>query len=343
MPKVLRLLKKRWYILAILLAVALIVIWQKQATTAQVNSNKTYTIKRQTLSNTLSISGNVDAEEHALLQFQAPGLLTWVGVKEGDTVKKYQGIAALDQRSVMKSLQQTLNTYAKTRNAFDQSESDNQRIGDQSNPDAGNTMKRLLENAQYDLNNAVLAVEIQDLARQYAYLSTPIDGVVIRVDTPYAGVNTSPTSTFEVVNPKTIYFDATADQTDVVNMKNGMSGNITLDAFPDRKMTGKITYIAYTPKAGESGTVYEVKMTIDGNPQSLYRLGMTGDAEFVLDEKKDVLVLPGSYLKTESDKKYVLKMTSGKPVKTYIRTGAEADGDYEVLSGLKEGDILVSP
>lgn len=343
MQRVIFFLKKRWYIVVILLIVVGLLFRQQAITAAQLEKKSTYTVGRQTLRNALSISGNIDAVEHVVLQFQTPGLLTWVGVKEGDTVKKYQGIASLDQRSVSKNLQASLNTYAKTRNNFDQSESDNQRIGDQPNPDVGDKMKRLVENAQYDLNSSVLAVELQDLARQYSYLTTPIDGVVIRVDTPYAGVNTNTLNAFEIVNPNTVYFDATAEQTDVVNLKNNMTGQITLDAFPDQKMDGRIYFIAYTPKAGETGTVYDVKMTLAVNdPKNLYRIGMTGDAEFVLEEKNNVVAVPGTYIKNEGDKKYVWKLLNGKKTKRYIKTGIEVDGNYEILSGVEEGDILTS-
>lgn len=343
MKKVAATLKKRWYLVLIVVLVAGFILQQRTNSAAQQLKNATYTVKRQTLTNTLSISGNIDAEEHVVLQFQTPGLLTWVGVKEGDAVKKYQGIASLDQRSVIKSMQQTLNTYAKTRNAFDQSVDDNQRIGDQPDNDVGDRMKRLLENAQYDLNSSVLAVELQDLARQYSYLITPIEGVVIHVDAPYAGVNTTVTNGFEIVNPKTIFFDATVDQTDVVNLKNGMIGKITLDAFPDQGFDGKLNYIAYTPKAGESGTVYEIKMVLDSlNPQNPYRLGMTGDAEFILSEKNNVLVIPGSFLKTEGNKKYTYVVKEGKKLKTYVKTGLEVDSDYEVLSGVEEGEVVTN-
>lgn len=336
-------LKKRWYIGVILIVIAGYFVNQKIHSDAQAKKMSTYTVSRQTLQKTLSLSGQIDAEEHVVLQFQTPGLLSWVGVQEGDYVKKYQGIAALDQRSVTKNLQTSLNTYAKYRNTFDQSKDDNERIGDQPTHEAGDKMKRLLENAQYDLNSSVLAVELQDLARQYSYLSTPIEGVVIRVDAPYAGVNIGVTVGYEIVNPKTIFFSATADQTDVIKLQKNMAGNITLDAYSDAKMPGYIYFISFTPKAGETGTVYEVKMALNSdNAQTAYRLGMTGDVEFILAEKNNVVTVPVTYVKTEGEKKYVWKQNKQGKTKTYITTGLETNDQYEIRSGVAEGDVLTN-
>lgn len=47
----------------------------------------TYKVKRQTLSESLTFSGSVDAQEKATLRFQTSGRLAWVGVTEGDVVK----------------------------------------------------------------------------------------------------------------------------------------------------------------------------------------------------------------------------------------------------------------
>lgn len=343
MKRVINVVKERWYVIIIILIIAGFFINQKITADALLKKQTTYIVGRETLEDTLSLSGSIDAQEHAVMQFQTPGLLSWVGVKVGDEVKKYQGIAALDQRSVTKNLQTSLNTYAKSRNTFDQSKDDNQRVGDQPTHEAGDKMKRLLENAQYDLNSSVLTVELQDLARQYSYLSTPIDGIVIRADALYAGVNIGVTTEYEIVNPKTIFFSATADQTDVVKLQSGMTGQIVLDAYPDKKMDGAIYFISFIPKSGETGTVYEIKLSLnEENTQNAFRLGMTGDAVFVMDKKVNVITVEGNFVKSEGDKKYVLRLDKNKREKIYIKTGLESDGKSEVLSGISEGDVLVN-
>jgi macrolide-specific efflux system membrane fusion protein len=114
--------------------------------------------------------------------------------------------------------------------------------------------KRILENNQYDLNNAVLDVEYQNLSLEYANLWTPIEGMVTHIDIPTAGVNITPaTAVFEIVNPKTLYISASVEQADVVKLKEKIKGRLTLDAFSDFDDVVTISYIGFSPKTGETG------------------------------------------------------------------------------------------
>ena len=289
------------------------------------------------------MSGTVDADEHAILRFQSSGRISWVGVKEGDYVKKFQGIASLDQNELQKNLKKYMNTYLKERWDYDQTREDKQikNIGGLSE-DARREAIRVFDKAQFDLDNAVLDVELKEIALRYSYLYTPIEGLVVRVDSPFAGVNITPAQAeFEVINPSTIYFSATADQSDVVGLKQGMSGEIVLDAYPDNDIPGEITMISFIPKTGETGTAYKVKIKMNAdNANYPFKYGMTGDISFVTQNKNNVLSIPTSYIKSEKNNKYVLKEEQGKRIKTYVKTGSEIDSETIITTGLKEGDII---
>ena len=229
----------------------------------------------------LTLSGELKADRTVNLQFQSSGLLTWVGVKEGDQVKKYQTLATLDQRGVKKNLEKYLNTYLKTRWDFDQKWQDHQNY-QTLNYEASDTVKRTLEKAQFDLNNAVLDVELQDLSLQYLRLISPIAGIITRLDQPHAGVNIPYTAVIGVVDPQSLYFEVTADQTEVIQIAEGEKVKVTLDSFPEEVFTGRVDRIDFFPKTDEASTVYRVKIFLDNfdNSQLRYRLGMTGDVEF---------------------------------------------------------------
>lgn len=342
MKKILAFLKKRWYLVLILVLAVGGYFYQSKKAEAVKKKENFYEVKRQDIKETLSLSGEIDAEEKAVLRFQTSGLLNWVGVKEGDYVKKHQGIASLDQRDVRKKMQKGLNDFVSERDDYDQSYDDNKRMADQPTQEARDEMKRLLEKAQYDLNNAVLDVELNQLAIEYSYLTSPIEGIVTRVDVKYPGVNITPAGAeFEIINPKTIYFSVAADQTDIISLQEGKEGDILLDAFEEMPIKGKVKFIAYTPKIGETGTVYKVKMLME-SPGDLnrYRIGMTGDADFLVKERKNVLVVPTNLVKTEKNKKYVEKQVDGKKIKSFIDTTDEIDGNYVVTGGLKESDLI---
>jgi len=338
-------LKKRWYIVVIILLAAGLIVYQNiTSTSSNDKKDNPYTVVRQNLQDSLTLSGKVDADEHAVLRFQTSGMMSWIGVKEGDYVKKYQGLASLDKAELEKNLKKYLNTYSKYRWDYDQEKEDEQikNTGGLSE-DARREALRSLDKAQFDLNNAVLDVELKDIALKYAYLYTPIEGLVTRVDIPFAGTNITPAGAeFEVINPKTVFLSATADQVDVVRLKEGLTGEITFDAYPETTIPGIISKIAFVPKTGESGTVYEVKVTLSAdNTNYQYRYGMTSDINFILNEKENVLAVPSNYVKTEKNKKYVMRKENGKKVKVYVQTGEEIDSNIIITSGLKKGDIVV--
>lgn len=330
---------KRWYIAIILLTVVGYMYYRYQTASAYAKE-KTYTVTRETLQDILALSGEIDASEKASLHFQSGGRLSWVGVKEGDTVKKFQGIASLDQRQLEKSLQKYLNTFSKERNDFDQSDDDNDSLVIDMSEDIRNAAKRTLQNSQQDLNNTVIDVELQTIAKEYSYLSSPIDGVVTRVDAPNAGVNISLTDTYEIVNPDTLYFAIAADQTEVVKLTEGMKGKITFDAFPDNPVDGAISSIAFTPVAEETGAVYKSKMQFSPGSKSGYRLGMTGDVEFILKEIENTVAVPLEYIVDEEDKQYVWKKENGTKKKVPVKIGEEYEGMVQVTDGLFAGDEI---
>lgn len=327
-------LKKKWYLLIIVLLIAGFIFTRFTAAKPSTKKEQPHTVKKEDLKEVLSLSGKIDADESITLRFQTSGKLVWVGVKEGDAVKKYQSIASLDQREIKSRLNKYLNSYMKTRWDFEQTK-DNYK-----DTIVIDSVKRILEKSQFDLNNSVLDVEIQNLALEFANLWTPIDGVVTRVESPKAGVNITPAQAeFDIVNPNTIYFLATADQNDVIKLKDNMPGNITLDAFSEATTSGNIKFISFVPKSDEAGTVYKVKVVLNDNKLPL-RIGMTGDAEFTLKEKADALAIPSSYIKTEGGKYYVLKKQGDDRKKTYIILGDEWGEMTEIKEGLLENDVI---
>jgi macrolide-specific efflux system membrane fusion protein len=154
-----KIFQKKWLILIVLIAAIIGYFFFSQPK----KEEKTYEATKKNLKEELVFSGKIDAEEKAVLRFQTSGRLAWVGVKEGQTVKKYQAIASLDQRDLKNRLDKYLNTYAKQRNSFDQTIDDYQKTWTTA-PDKliADKAKRILENSQYDLNNAVLDVEYQN-------------------------------------------------------------------------------------------------------------------------------------------------------------------------------------
>jgi len=301
-------------------------------------------VTQRDLEQTISMSGNVDAEKQTTLRFQVAGLLAWVGVTVGDVVEPGQVIATLDQRELQKKLKKTLNTYLDTRWDFEQTLDDNEKAYTGSGHTYINDeITRIVEQSQFGLDSSVIDVELADLNLQLSRLSTPIAGVVTRIDQPYAGVNITPAQAeFVVVDPTTLYLKAVVDQQDVVSMHMGDKANIILDAYPNEAILGTITYIGFAPVSGEESS-YEVRITLPPKLLSKVKMGMSAEATIVTDRKRNALTIPiEAILEEGSNKKYVtVRLPNGTDKKKRIRTGLETFEYVEVISGLKRGDVIV--
>lgn len=295
----------------------------------------TQTVKHSHFLQSVSVSGTIQAKNFANLTFLTTGKLVYLGVKKGDSVKQYQTIATLDQRSAQKTLQASLFDYAKQRNSFDQTKDDNQnRTPQQALNDA---MKRVLQDNQYNLEKAVTSVELQTLANEQSLLTTPIAGIVTRADVENVGINISPATTFSVVDPNSIVFNMDVDEADIGKITIGQKVAVTLDAFPDKILSfivNRVDFVSHNTSTG--GTAYTVEVKMPQNSTYQYKIGMNGNGEIITNEKNNVISLP---INAFTDDRYVYVETGVNQFKKRkVSFGLQNDTNVEVTNGLQLGE-----
>ena len=264
--------KKRFKLILIILVMALVGFWYMQSRASkQIKLTFVSPVKEDIVSS-ITISGRVDAKEKARLRFAAGGKLVYLGAKEGDTAKKWQSIATIDRSALQKQMSQNLNTYMQERNSFENTQDS---IKDRP---LSTTETRAVADEQYNLNNKVLNVEIQDIAIANTTIYSPFEGIVTVAPTAVSGVQLLPSDYFEIVNPKTLIFHANIDEIDLYRIEKGQSTQISLDAYDGEKIDTFISYISYTSSESTSGTVFLIEFPIDSQNINKYRIGMNGDA-----------------------------------------------------------------
>lgn len=297
-----------------------------------------FIVKRGNVYEDLVLSGTIKAQEHSQLFFPTSGKLAWIGVKEGDYVRKGQALASLDKTTLNAAYQQALNNVrmyeANVKATYDslQGKEKGETFAEQATRTASEVAKDnaydALKAAEYNLKNSTLVA--------------PFSGFVNFVANPFAGVNV-PLSQMqiEIINPETIYIEATADQNEIINIKNNSEVKINLDSFPDKEFKGKISFISLAPTTAGEGADYKIKVSFIDIPKEILeklKVGMTGDIKITLNKKENVFYAPSSFVKADRKGKYVLL---GSPKnKVYIKTGLEGEEYIEIEEGVKEGGIL---
>lgn len=294
-------------------------------------------VQKGTVMEELILTGSIKAEKHSLLAFPASGKIAWVGVSEGQKVNKGQGLISLDKTILNTTYQQALNTYKDKQAAAEKAEDDVKNHS----TDETLTQKSTRTTAQVARDSAWDSMLAAKYNLDNATILAPFAGIISSLPFSSPGVNVSLTDTMiEIVDPATIYFEVDADQSEVTTIKDGQDVVVVLDSYQDEEFKGKVSFIAYTPKAGESGTVYKIKVKFDegalGN--NLPRIGMTGDAKFTLSEKANVLFAPPRFINSGKDGKFVNLGRNNNKVE--VEVGIEGEDRVEIKSGVSEGDIL---
>ena len=324
---------RRWWLWLLVVAVIIGLIgWRIWL------GNKNGTDKAQVLRGEvveeLVLTGQIRAEEHASLVFQTAGEVAWMGVKEGDWVKKGQLLAKLDTVSLNAAYQQALSNLRAA-------EATLERVYDEvkdNDEDEDFLTKEKRTAAEVAKDKAYEGVVMAQRNLRNAGLVAPFDGVVVSVSHPYSGVNTTMAERqIELINPESVYFSVNADQTEVVDLKVGQEARVRLDAYPNEEVFGEIEYIALAPKAGEVGTVYEVKIKFDEIDLSKFRVGMTGDVFLVRRQANNVLYVPPKFINSEKGERFLL-LDGGRKVR--VEVGVEGEDRVEVKGEVKEGDVV---
>ena len=290
-------------------------------------------VQQKTIESQVVASGVIRSKKESTLRFQTAGKLASINADQGDFVKRGQIIASLDTKELQKRLAKDLNLYFKTRLDFDELKDtqNNQVITD--------TLKRIAEKSQADLDNSVIDVQLRDLAIKFSNLTSPIDGYVVDKPKFVVGENIFPTDTIlTVADLGTLQFAAEVDETEIAKINTGQKAYISLDAFGDDKIETQIKLIS--PKAITSSTgatVFEV--FFDLSLKEGLRLGMNGQATIITSTAQDVLVVPKDAI---IDDKFVWVKTANNFQKKEITKGIESDTDVEITSRLSQNQEIVT-
>lgn len=299
---------------------------------------ETAQIQKGVVAQEIILSGDVQADEHAKLNFLSSGELDYIAVKEGDRVEKGDLLARLDTTTLYQAFLSAEADLRRYEASLDKTYDDVQ--GHDEDESFAQRETRTVAETNKDKAYRAFVIAQKNLAN--ASLRAPFNGVITNITNPFTGYNMFSTeSQIEILNPDTLYFDVSADQSEIIDIHEGQKVVIILDPFSDIQMRGEVAYISLTPVTGEAGAMYDVKVKLieNGSEISKLRVGMTGDAKFIISEKDEVLYVPPSFVNSDSDGKYVNKGKGNN--KVYVVVGLESEDRVEIISDeLKEGDTV---
>lgn len=133
------------------------------------------------------------------------------------------------------------------------------------------------------------------------------------------------------------------NEVDLPSLKIAQRADIEFDALPDLTATGKVYDIADTG-ANSSGVVtFDVWLSLDVADPAL-RAGMSSAATIVTGVAKDATIVPSAAVKSNTDgTSYVQVLdASGNPRKVIVEVGLSSSTQAQILSGITEGEKVVT-
>ena len=124
-------------------------------------------------------------------------------------------------------------------------------------------------------------------------------------------------------------------------MAVGLKAWITLDAFKERKFSGKVQRVApYVLDLEKQSRTVDVEAVIDDDHMELLLPGYSADVEVIQDQREDVLLVPTATVMEDSTV-FVIPAGGGVIEQRQVETGIANWEQTEVLSGLQEGEWVV--
>jgi len=311
-----------WLIVVTVVVVAIVVgfLMLKSKNTSSAKSSNilgktepflTYTVKKENMGDFLSLIGQVNAETQSVFA-KTSGEIIDLYVQKGQRVKAGEVLAKVDDSQYQLQYLKALNTY---NNSFGQA------------PAIVKENKLSMEIAKKDLDDTEI--------------KAPISGIIENIKVATGDMVGKNSILATIVDDSNMKVDANIDEIDLSKVKVGQKAEIVFDQLNNAQISGHVSFI--NPSAVNSGglTVIPIELSFDKDPRSYGVINGIDCTVKISLMNGNVIAVPNIAIQRDEKGEYVLVKTDSGYKKTYVKIGQQTANMSEILSGLKEGDILI--
>ncbi len=305
----------------------------------------------------LNASGYVVAQRKAAVASKGTGKLIYLGVVEGDQVKKDQIIARLEDNDIKAQLDQARA---------------NLKLAQADLKDAENFYKRqkellskgLISQQEYETSEArynrtlasidlakaqVIAAEV---ALENTLIRSPFNGTVLtknadvgEIVSPFGASINSRAAVVTMADMTSLQVEADVSESNIEKIKMNQECEIFLDAYPEVRYPGFVAKIV--PTADRSKATVLVKVGFrEYDSRVLPEMSakvtfLSPKTDKVQEDLKQIIVIPSSSIVTRKGKEVVFRIKDDKAVEVIIKLGRKFGDNIEVLSGLTAGEEII--
>lgn len=286
-------------------------------------------IKPTAMRDVVYLPGTTEAYEDVKVAANTSGRVEWIGLREGQTVKKGERLAKIDVSALKASLEHARAAYQLAHDLCER----RRRL----------YQNKIIAQEELDQSETQLKLAAADLAQvkvryNHGFPASPITGIVnhLYVDVgEYADVG-KPIA--DIVNIDRIKINVRVPELDVRYVKKGQPTPIKIDAFADRTIHGTFEFVAF--KADPATKTFLVRSVID-NPAHDIRPGMIGRVAFVRRSIPDAVAVPLFAIVDKGGERIVFVAKDGVAESRVVSIGVIEADRVQITSGLDVGDHLI--
>lgn len=338
-------------------------------------------VEYKLIKSSILASGTLAYREQVQLRSEVIGQVTELHVEEADQVKKGDPVITLEPKTYQSQVEQAEARVRIQQIAIERQRLLIKTLADRFERQESMFSQKLIDEDSYEALESELAlakVDLRSLQESLAQsraaldqaeellsktrITSPIDGLVIQVDikegeTVIAGTMNIPGATMMVIaDPSETLTEVQVDEADIAQVREGQKADIFSAAYPDTPLSGTIQSIATTARQtpGQASLSFLVKILLDEQDTMVIRPGMSVRADIYTQSSEETLAVPVQAVlydedvdeedkdKEKAEQTYVYVMEDGKAVRRDIEIGISSDSDQEIISGLKEGELIIS-
>jgi len=199
--------------------------------------------------------------------------------------------------------------------------------------------KAAADRADEDLRNATIRAPIRgSVLTRDVEIGSPVSSIL------NLGANATLVMTLGDIDQ--VFVRGKVDEADIGRVQIGQPARIRVETFKDKTFNGRVTQISPMGVEKDNVTNFEVRVSID-NPGKQLRANMTANAEIVLEEHANALILPEAAVSYDQQKHaFVDVVAPGTKTgrrKSPVTLGVGNGTKIQVLDGVGEGDKVILP
>ncbi len=275
-------------------------------------------------------TASLEAEEEALVVSKAGGIVESIYVEEGQYVKKGQLLAQLDSEQATLEVAQLEANLRRLENDF----SRNKELYEKQLISA-----EAFDQIKFDFASQKAGLDLRKLQVDYAQIKAPINGVISERLIKVGNMVPANQGAFRVTDFNPLHAIVYVPERELSKLRVGQKTLLGVDALPETTFNGRIRRISPIIDPG-TGTF---KVTVEvSNPRQTLKPGMLARVNITYDVHENALLIPKEAVVLEDTESAVFTVHGDTVYRKVVETGYTDAGAIEILSGLDQGEVVVT-